>query len=57
MQSISAQNREHISFACCECIGLRKAKFEGIYLCNNAMNQKSLRGISGEILLEHHIVI
>ena len=57
MKSISAQNREQISFACCECIGLSKAKFEGVYLRNNAMNQKSPRVILGEILLEHHILI
>ena len=52
---------ETISFLSCECevhyIGLRKAKFEGVYLRNNAMNQKSPRGISGEILLEHRILI
>ena len=56
MESISAQNREQISFASCECVALRKAKFEGVYLHNNAMNQKSPRENSGEIFLEHHIL-
>ena len=43
-----------ILLVCCGCemhyVGLHKAKFEGIYLCNNAMNQKLLQGIVGEIL-------
>ena len=31
--------------------------FATLYLCNNAINQKSQQGISGEILSEQHILI
>jgi hypothetical protein len=34
-----------------------KAKFEAPYLRNNAVNKKSPRGISGEMLFEQHILI
>jgi hypothetical protein len=37
-------------------LGLCKAKFEALYLCNNAIHQKSPPGISGEILSEQHIL-